>query len=166
MASPTLYRLQTLKVADVMSKDVHCVSPHHTVSEAANLLCEREISGAPVVDEQDHCVGMLTALDFVRRASSCDQSDLTLGGADHKLIESREEPLHIETTGEETVDSYMSPAVQSIGDYDSLLEAARRMCAGHIHRMPVLDENGHVLGIITSLDVVAAVVNAIEEERQ
>jgi CBS-domain-containing membrane protein len=40
------------------------------------------------------------------------------------------------------------------------------MCDEHIHRLPVLDGSGRITGVITSLDIVAAMANAADEQRQ
>jgi CBS domain-containing protein len=45
----------------------------------------------------------------------------------------------------------------------TLLTAARLMCEKHVHRLPVLNLDGKPVGLITSMDVVAALVNAIDE---
>ena len=52
-------RLMTLKVKDVMTRKVICVAQNQRLSEAAGLFLEKGISGAPVVDEQGRCVGVL-----------------------------------------------------------------------------------------------------------
>ena len=57
----------------------------------------------------------------------------------------------------------MTTAVQSITADDPMTEAARRMCAAHVHRLPVLDHNARVIGLVTTLDIVAALLGAIEE---
>jgi CBS-domain-containing membrane protein len=63
----------------------------------------------------------------------------------------------------EDVRTYMSPSVRSIDADATLIDAARAMCGKHVHRLPVLDARGKVVGLISSLDLVAAVVHAIEE---
>ncbi|MBI2480813.1 MAG: CBS domain-containing protein, partial [Planctomycetia bacterium] len=56
----------------------------------------------------------------------------------------------------------MTDAVQSVASNQPLLNAARIMCADHIHHLPVIE--GHrVLGVISTMDVIAAMLNAIEE---
>ena len=64
---------------------------------------------------------------------------------------------------DDDVRSNMTAAVQSISADDWLTTAARRMCAAHVHRLPVIDAKGHVVGMVSSLDIVAAMVGAIEE---
>jgi CBS domain-containing protein len=45
----------------------------------------------------------------------------------------------------------------------TLLTAARIMCVKHVHRLPVLDSDNRPVGLLTAMDVVAAMVNAIDE---
>ncbi len=57
----------------------------------------------------------------------------------------------------------MSSGVRSVQPEQTLLTAARIMCEKHVHRLPVLNLDGKPVGLITSMDVVAALVNAIDE---
>jgi len=158
-------RLLSLRVGDVMTKQVILVSVHQTMAEAAAKFTEHTISGAPVVDEQGHCVGILGASDFVRRAhGGATASSESPTGGEHALVhESPESAFEIESCGEDLVSAHMSPTLQAIPRDATLLQAAREMCALHVHRLPVLDENGHAAGLISSLDIVAALVQAVEE---
>jgi predicted transcriptional regulator len=57
----------------------------------------------------------------------------------------------------------MSALVQTVGPDRPLTEAARLMCHNHIHRLLVLDAQGRPTGVVTALDIVAALINAVEE---
>jgi CBS domain-containing protein len=127
-------RLMTLKVKDVMTRKVICVAKNQPLSDAAGLFLEKGISGAPVIDEHGRCVGVLSAIDYVRRAHALRR----VGGE-------------------------MSSGVRSVQPEQTLLTAARIMCEKHVHRLPVLNLDGKPVGLITSMDVVAALVNAIDE---
>jgi CBS domain-containing protein len=137
-------RLITLKVKDAMTRQVICVSRDQTLADAARVFVEKGISGAPVVDPAGVCVGMLSAADYVRREDADRQSPGT-------------------STARDCVGHEMSPRPLSIRPEQTLLTAARMMCNQHVHRLPVLNASGHVEGLITSMDVVAALVNAMDE---
>jgi len=137
-------RLLTLKVKDVMTRQVVCVDKDQTLSDAALLFLAKGISGAPVTDEQGGCVGILSAIDYVRR---------------EQLI--REELS--QSPADTLVADQMSVGVRSVKPEQTLLAAARIMCEKHVHRLPVLGPEGKPVGLITSMDVVAALVNAIDE---
>src|SRR5262245_42031347 len=70
----TLDRLDSLRVADVMSRDVVVIHYHQTMTEAARVLTDHQISGAPVIDEQGRCIGILSATDFVAQAGAASGS--------------------------------------------------------------------------------------------
>ncbi len=161
-----LERLLSLRVSQVMTKRVIEVSPHQTLAEAATLLSKHSLSGAPVVDELGHCVGILTATDFLVQEGRLAESsqDRPLPGKDLEIrSDSEEEPIHMDTVDHEFVRHHMSDHVESVDKDMTLLNAARKMCDLHVHRLPVLDERQHVLGMISSLDIVAALVQATEE---
>lgn len=167
----TLYqRLMGLRVGDVMNRQVVSVSACQTLAEAAAVMLPQQMSGAPVVDEQGRCVGMVSAVDFMRQSQPPSAGSVlsgsALAGNEHVLWSTGPgEPLCITHAGGCTIRDHMSAGVQSVGEATSLLEAARMMCAAHLHRLPVLDAGAHVLGMVSSLDIVAAVVNAIDEQQ-
>lgn len=138
-------RLLTLKVKDVMTRQVICVSEDQTLSEAACLFVSQGISGAPVVDADGQCVGVLSAIDYVGR------EDVLRG---------------LWPVGEpgDQVYQQMSTKLRYVQPEQSLLRAARLMSAEHVHRLPVLDAEHRPVGLITSMDIVAALVNVIDEQ--
>ncbi|MCA9122516.1 MAG: CBS domain-containing protein [Planctomycetaceae bacterium] len=151
-------RMLSLKVADVMSRSVVEVSTGQSMSEAAAVFAAHGVSSAPVIDEQGCCVGILSATDFLRRDNSGNHHDV-----ESQVLTQRGLNGPLETkTSNDLVSNYMSDGVQSASPDLSLLNAARIMCSGHIHHMPVLD--GHELvGVVSTMDVIAAMMNAIEE---
>jgi CBS domain-containing protein len=141
-----LERLKTLTVQDAMSSEAIEVCQDESLERSATIMMKHHVSGLPVVDGEGRCVGMLTAYDFVNAFAS---------------EQSSEHSPSVQTS----VGSQMTAMVQSASKNTSLLDAARKMCDEHIHRLPVLDGSGRVTGVITSLDIVAAVANAADEQR-
>lgn len=156
-------RLLTLRVSDIMAHELVTVHSDDTLNTAARLFEEREISGAPVIDDDGRCVGVLSGFDFVRQAvAELRESGAT--GSCHVLVQDTPDaPLHLEDVPQGAVETYMSRDVQSVRSTDGMLDAARRMCQQHVHRLVVLDERGKPIGLLSSLDIVAALVAAIEE---
>lgn len=138
-------RLRNLRVGDVMAKNVVTVREDQLLADVAENLFQQGITGAPVVNAAGVCVGMITSVDFMRRQGS-DNNDQPWSPPINEAVG------HLMTRGARTV----APEVP-------LLDAARMMCDSHIHRLPVTDEKGQLVGILTSLDVVAALVNAEDE---
>jgi CBS domain-containing protein len=141
-----------LKVKDVMTREPLAVSPSMTLRELAQLLDTNEISGVPVVDTQDHVIGVVSKTDLIHR---------WLEGEDG----SRAEPFG-EVLDEEwgdlasmmpddlgVVEDIMSPDVVTATEDEPISAVARRMAEVGVHRIIVTDERGFLHGIVTSLDL-------------
>jgi CBS domain-containing protein len=158
-------RLLSLRVCDVMNSPVATIAETASMADAARVMAEREITGMPVVDAQGRCVGMLSATDFAMREHRLAQGEQQLFcGWEHALAKpSDEAPFQIETIAADRVSEHMSPAVQTISQSATVINAARVLCREHIHRLVIIDADDRPVGLVSSLDVVAALVAAVEE---
>jgi CBS-domain-containing membrane protein len=133
--------------------------------EAAALFRSHDISAAPVVDEHGRCVGVVSATDFLERDADC--GDVRAPGSQsyscRLLGTAADEPLRISSPSEDAVANWMTDAVQSVSPEASLSMAAKIMCAQHVHRLVVLDERHRVCGMLSTMDVAAALVNVLDE---
>lgn len=151
--------LLSLRVSDVMAKTVVSVSENQTMSEVAEVMQQNGISSAPVVDDRGHLVGVISASDFVKR-----EADYSSRGTEPRLVEAEgDQPRRLVSTEEDFAGCHMTSAVQSIDKGASLLRAARVMCAEHIHHLFVVDGHNQPAGIISTMDIVAALVNVVDE---
>ena len=159
-----ILRLRSLSVRDAMTKNVMHVEANQPISAAAERMRRRDVSAAPVVDEQGRCVGVISATDFLKVGCDGQEGETSLGGELHSLQQAGEDlPLEIESSSTDLVRTLMSSAVQSVAPTAALLTAAKMMCAEHIHRLPVLDADQRPVGVISTMDIVAALLNAIDE---
>jgi len=124
-----------------MARRVVQLRPEASLDEAARTFAENELSSAPVVDGQGVCIGMLSAADFSKPSPS-------------ETVESK--------IAGNTVGGMMTTAVQSVAPHTPLLRVAQIMSVGHFHHLPVID-NERLVGVVSTLDVVSAMVNAVEE---
>lgn len=160
-------RLGTLVARDIMTPQVFVVQEADTVDEALRVLRSHHITGAPVVDERGRFVGILSLSDLLEipqpSATSPPPSSLAHGsdGAAWHLFD-RAQPLDAQA-GSASVSSRMSHRVTSVVEDAPLVEVARAMCDGHWHRVPVVNAVGALCGIISTMDVLAAIVNAADE---
>lgn len=136
--------LRTLLVQDIMSTDVVKTVARQRMSEVARMLGRHELSTLPVVDEHGVCVGMLSAVDFLKRDAAVDNG----GSAPHQSPP--------EWKPDDVAATYMTRAVQAIGEQSLVVEAARIMAAQHVHHLPVIDHLGRPRGIISSMDILKA----------
>lgn len=136
-----------MQVVDVMTSDVITVSAGTTITDAARLMFRNRISGLPVCDADSCLIGMITEADFLRLEVARHSED--------------------EMSSVETVGQVMTQDVMTIGPGTPLAEAARIMVFEDVNRLPVVDGDLRMLGIISRLDVVAAFTrpdDVIEDE--
>jgi CBS domain-containing membrane protein len=158
-------RLGTLTARDVMTAQVIVVYEQDTLETAMATLREHHITGAPVVDDENRFVGILSISDVIPGEGRGDSLMPPLvHGVDKVTWElyDRATPIDPQLSTDK-VYSRMTQPVTSITVNASLVEAARVMCDGHWHRVPVIDKDGSLAGIISTLDVLAALVNTADE---
>jgi CBS domain-containing protein len=145
-------------VADWMNRDLVTVNPSTPLAEAVKLLVDRHISGLPVIDDDGKLVGVISEADLMWREQGLEQPPymIFLGGVIYfKNPLTYDRDLH-KALGQ-TVGEVMTPHAISISPDTSLPEAARILHDKKIHRLPVVDENNHPIGIITESDIVRAI---------
>jgi CBS-domain-containing membrane protein len=162
-------RLGSLAASNIMTSHLVMLSDSESVGAAAAKLKEHGITGAPVVNEQGVPVGMLSLSDIIQAnpddsLSSAGETAVPLrGDAAHtwELFEHVSED--IDSAGEETVAQRMSSQLVTVPDETPLIEVARAMCDGHWHRVAVVDADGALCGIVSTMDVLAALINTADE---
>ncbi len=135
-------------VADLMTKDVVTVKKGTSLDEAARRLTGLRISGMPVVDDEDRVIGVIGELDII----IAKQGKKGPGVRD-LLRRMTGEPVPKRKTGS-TAGEIMSAPPVTIRQQADVLEAARILEAKRIKRLPVVDDNGRLIGVISRADVV------------
>ncbi len=145
-------------VQDVMTRDVVWVNPHDTLREALSLMVENRVAAVPVVDSHDRCVGVLSMTDLLSltRDLSDELNALSeTGGLDHEMLIEKLERAELLT---EEVASRMSTSVVTLRPEHTLRHAAQEMLKNRIHRVVVVDEKNRLQGIVSTSDLLAALV--------
>jgi len=154
MAKPLL----ELTAADLMSDPVVMIPGEMSLRKAAHLLALNRISGAPVIDARGKCIGVLSATDFVRWADSAPTASLLREPADESFTSSWH--MHPGNVPEFPVRKYMTNDPVMVGPGTSLVAMARKMLDAHIHRVIVVDEDSHPVGVVSTTDMLAALAHA------
>lgn len=152
-------RLFQRHVRDSMRTHVVTVNAQDTVHDALERMLENKVSALPVVDHRGHCVGILSSRDFVDMTRELDQ-DFHDASHDSEIWWTGFIRNLSENFGDQSVMDLMTEEVISIGPDDLLVDAARTMLTQHVHRLPVIDGQGRLLGIISTTDVLRALVEA------
>src|SRR5487761_1825334 len=138
MMNSAIERLLTLRVSDVISRNIVSIASTKTMAEAASVLAQHFISGVPVTDRHGKCVGILSATDFVRCVANLRDNSSAMEeqrGREHWAgVRGHSCPA----PATDLVASHMSALLQTVQIDRSLTAAARLMCENHIHRLVAL----------------------------
>lgn len=146
-------------IAQVMSRDVVCVTEDLSVEELTHMFMDRGFSGAPVTDATGRIVGVVSKTDVVRqwyehpdgpehettplRMYDKEGRSYDLGGGFHAIA-----------TNAESVADIMTPVAYTLKVSTSISQAAALMAFEGIHRIPVVSDEGvRVVGLLSALDV-------------
>lgn len=152
-------RLFQRHVRDSMQTHVVTVNSQDTVHHALERMLENKVSALPVVDHLGHCVGILSSRDFVDMTRELDQ-DFHDAAHDSEVWWTDFIRNLSENFGDQSVMDLMTEEVVSVGADELLVAAARIMLVQHVHRLPVIDGQQRLLGIISTTDVLRALVEA------
>ncbi|MDJ0736380.1 MAG: CBS domain-containing protein [Nostocaceae cyanobacterium] len=142
-------------VSDVMSRDPILVRRETPLKEAIQILAEKRISGLPVVDDTGKLLGIISETDLMWQETGVTPPAyiMILDSIIYlKNPATYDRELH-KVLGQ-TVGEVMSKHPISISPDKSLKEAARIINDRNVHRLPVVDNEGKVIGILTRGDII------------
>lgn len=119
-----------MKVKDCMCHEVVYLTPESTVEDCAKLMCNSHVGCIPVCDSNKTIVGLVTDRDVILRSIACNKD--------------------IKTT---PISDIMTCKICSCGPDEEINEAEQKMSKEQIRRLPVVDENNQIIGIITLGDL-------------
>lgn len=119
-----------MKVKECMCNNVCCVRPETQLKEIAKLMSENHIGCIPVCDNNNCICGVLTDRDIILRTIACEK-----------------DPCNTKAS------EIMTTNVCICKENDDMTNAQSKMAQNQIRRLPVCDENNHVIGILTLGDL-------------
>jgi CBS domain-containing protein len=119
-----------MNIEQVMTRNVKTCAIHSTLDDAARIMWDRDCGSVPVVDEEQRVVGMITDRDICMSAWSQGRP----------LVELR-------------VANAMSPRIHTCKPLDSIESAEEIMRKQQVRRLPVIDPDGRLLGILSLTDI-------------
>lgn len=123
------------RAKDVMSQDFISVPSNATVEEATRTLIDHEISGAPVVDEMKHLVGIIS---------------------EYQLLE----VVFAPQVKSRPVEEFMTKEVLSVDEEAPLTDVANLFVLHRVRRVPVLRDGKTIVGIVSRRDLLAQALKA------
>ncbi|MGV8027194.1 MAG: CBS domain-containing protein [Anaerolineaceae bacterium] len=126
-----------IRIDEVMTKELITISPDASMSDVANVLRERHISGVLVTKNED-LAGLVSTEDLIKCLINGELSV--------------------------PVSKYMSTNLITLHSFDYLTEALKTFARTGLGRLPVLDENKKLVGILTKGDVTYGILRALEHD--
>ncbi len=157
--SSTGERLMSTQAHELMTKHILPAYGEWSVKDLAEFLVSNGISGAPVVNSQDHLIGVVSVTDVARYTSiSTEESDvrssheyytdeLAIDFGDDFINEFEDDPEEVTT-----VKDIMTPMIHDVPGTASIKEVSSSMVKNRIHRVFV-SENRKIIGVVSALDI-------------
>lgn len=126
-----------LKIHEVMTANLRTATPDMPLSKVLEVLRINHISGVPVLQD-GKMIGILSLEDIVR---AMQKNELSA-----------------------TVSQYMTTKLITVGSYDSIVSAIQKFSDSRLGRLPVVDENDKLVGMITKGDITRGVLVALQKD--
>jgi len=165
---PSRKSLFDLTARDLMTPAVLTLPEEMRLPAAARLLSRQQVSGAPVVDHEGHCVGVLSTTDFMHWAGGGAVTGRSVGQSRHPNFPTDDalafdwEVMEPDQMPHDEVREHMTRDPMTVSQGTSIVIVAQLMLDGHIHRLIVLNEERQPIGIVSTTDVLAAIARGGE----
>jgi predicted transcriptional regulator len=141
---------------DLMTPNPVSLRDAATIREAIAFLIDKNIGGAPVIDEAGRPVGVLSQHDIVVH----DRETVHYANTDHEFVnpgsvlaKHLDDDFQVESVDQTEVRDMMTPVIFSVRLDTPACTVIEEMLALKVHRLFVVDDNGVLVGVITALDV-------------
>jgi len=141
--------LPDVPVSEVMRREVVTVHPDSSITEVVELLLDKDFTAVPVVNDAGKVVGVVSDNDLLTRG----QMNVTISlkrATDAEFVNELHKSLE---SPERKVSEVMTSEVCSVPPDMLLGRAARLMVEKHLKRLPVIDNEGKLVGIVARLDI-------------
>jgi CBS-domain-containing membrane protein len=133
-------------VENVMTRDVVCVNKDTGYKDMVKLLAARRVSAMPVVDDGRHVLGVVSEADLLLKQEKPARPGI-------RLLSTRRRRRERAKAMATVAAALMSQPAITISTQATLTEAARRLHAAGVKRLPVVDAVGRLVGIISRVDL-------------
>lgn len=128
--------IESVRVESIMTRDVKTVKKEKTLQDVASIMSEKDIGSVVITENENVPLGIITERDVVR-----------IAGKTEALLH------HLAR-------DVMNKPVITIYTRNSIADAIQSMKLNNIRRLPVIDGQGKMVGIITDKDIFRAIINS------
>ena len=143
-------RFSSVKAGDAMVRKVVSVTRKTPLVQVAEAMARHGVSGVPVVEEGERVVGVISEKDFLTRMGEQDAKNFM--GVVAECLKGKG-CVAVPIRGQNAEDIMTSPAV-TVNEETSIMEIANIFTEKNINRVPVINQQGRLVGIISRADVV------------
>ncbi|MDY6964631.1 MAG: CBS domain-containing protein [Halobacteriota archaeon] len=153
------------KVKELMTTDVIAFKPDDKIRHITETLREKRISGAPVIDEGGKVIGVISESDIMNLTATIalptlDPFNPIATFSFNRVFMSLPEEIdkQIEMLFEGSASDVMSKKPITVSPEDSISDVARIMHKNDFNRLPVVDDEGNLVGLIARGDIISVLV--------
>ncbi|HEY6595421.1 MAG TPA: CBS domain-containing protein [Asanoa sp.] len=151
--------MRTWQVQDVMTTDVAAVGETTPYREIVDLMTGKHVSAVPVVDDMRRVLGMISEADLLYKVELIGEPH------ERRVFEGRRRhAARVKADAMIARDLMTAPAVETSGSA-TLVEAAKKMDREHVKRLPVIDDLGRLVGIVSRGDLLKVHLRPDEDIR-
>lgn len=141
-------------IRDIMTKEVITVTEEDTVEKCAKLLSNYDLSGLPVVDNEGYVTGIITEGDLLKHNAEVEvPAFLEILGGIIYLSDPNKYFSDVKKSMGRYVKTVMTEEVETIAVHEKIEVAAKILTNRKIKRLPVIDEEAKLVGIVSRKDV-------------
>ncbi len=142
----------SIRAADIMTREVLSVKRDTPLQEVAETMARGGIAGVPVVEEDGSVVGVISEKDLLRRMGAGEANNFMAVVAECLKGEGC---VAVSIRAKVAKDIMTSPAI-TVKEDTTVIEIADTFTKKGINRVPVVDSEGHLIGIVSRADIVRA----------
>lgn len=148
-----------LKAKDIMTTNVIAVKSDITVGELSNILLKNKISGVPVVNKEDKLIGIVTEADIIKDNVKIQfpfYFDPLMVSA--YIVDFEKYNENVKDYLNTKVEDIMNQRVKTASPQTSINEIANIMANSKVNRVPIIDDDRKVVGIVTRADIIKSMI--------
>jgi len=143
-----------LNVGDIMTTEIITLSKDTEIAQASRILLDNRINGAPVLDNYGKLVGILCQSDLIAQQKSLPMPTIfTFLDGYIQLTSMKHLEKEIEKIAATKVSQAMTPSPVTVHKDTTIEEAAMLMVDKKFHTLPVVDDDGNLIGIVGKEDI-------------
>ena len=139
--------------ADIMSRDIVTARIDTNIADAWKLLRQHKVKALPVINDEQHVIGMVTVVDFINNIDHDVESDYQ---GFEKAFAALHDTPDLQHTAHRTVAQIMSPQIRTVQSDMHIVELVPLLSDIGLHHIPIVNHAQQLVGMVTQSDLIAA----------